>query len=81
MFKHVKGENVTTSFLSLDSKKGGNVTYIRDAICLTEEQTKYVYKKVEQGSDLNTKTIKQEKEQEKMAEINQVEKVKISMKR
>ena len=69
MFKHVKGKNGTTSFLPLDSKKGGNITYIRDALCLIEDQTRYMYKKVEQGSDLNTETMKQEIEQEKLTEI------------
>ena len=66
MLKHVKGTNGTTSFLPLDSKKGGNITYVKDARCLTEDQTQYIYKKVEQGSDLNTETMKQEIEQEKM---------------
>ena len=66
MFKHVKGENGTTSFLPLGSKKGGNVTYVKDIGCLTESQTKYIYKKVEKGSDLNTETMKQEIKQEKM---------------
>ena len=28
MFKHVRGKNGTTSLLPLDSKKGGNVTYV-----------------------------------------------------
>ena len=71
MFKHVKGENGTTSFLPLDSKKGGTVHYIKDrnAICLTEDQTRYIYKKVEQVSNLNTETMKQEIEQEKMTEM------------
>ena len=70
MFKHVKGKNGTTSFLPLDSKKGETVTYIKDrnAIYLTEDQTRYIYKKVEQGSDLNTETMKQEIEQEKITE-------------
>ena len=31
MFKHVKGKNEMTSFLPLDSKKGGNVTYVKDS--------------------------------------------------
>ena len=66
MFKHVKGKNGTTSFLPLDSKKGGNVTYVKDARCLTKDQTKFIYKKVGQGSDLNTEAMKQEIEQEKM---------------
>ena len=57
------------SLLPLDSKKGGNITYVKDAIYLTEDHTKYVCKKVEQDSDLNTDTMKQEIEQEKMTEI------------
>ena len=71
MFKHVKGKNGTTSSLSLGSKKGGTVTYIKDkdAIYLTEYQTRYIFKRVEQGNDLNTETMKWEIEQEKMTEI------------
>ena len=69
MFKHVKGKNGTTSFLPVDSRKGGNVTYIRNAICLTEDQTRYIYKRVEQGSNLNTETMKQEIKQVKIAQI------------
>ena len=47
------------------------VNYIKDknAICLTEDQARFIYKKVEQGSDLNTETMKQEIEQEKMTEM------------
>ena len=41
----------------------------RNAMCLTEDQTRYIYKKVEQGSNLNTETMKQEIEQEKMTEM------------
>ena len=69
MFKHVRGKNGTTSFLPLDSKKGRNVTCIKDTVCLTEDQTRYIYKKVEQGGDLNTETMKQEIEQEQMTEM------------
>ena len=71
MFKHVKDKNGTTSVLPLDRKKGGNVTYIKDkdAICLMEDQTRYIYKKVEQGKGLNTETMKQEIEQGKITEI------------
>ena len=45
MFKHIKGKNDTTSFLPFDSKTGRSVKYIKDedAICLTEDQTKYIY--------------------------------------
>ena len=57
---------VPPHFLPLDSKKGGHVTYVKDVGCLSESQTKYIYKTVEQGSDLNTETMKQEIEQKKM---------------
>ena len=58
MFKHIKGKNGTTSFLPFDSETGGKVKYIKnkDVICLTEDQTRYLHKKVEQGSSLNTET-------------------------
>ena len=72
MFKLVKGKDGTTSFLPIDDKTGGKVSYIqnKDAICLTENQTSYVYKKVEKGSIINTKTMKHEIEQEKLTEID-----------
>ena len=59
MFKHLKGKNGTTTFLPFDSKIGGNVKYIKDkdAICLTEDQMSYVYKRVEQGNNLNIETM------------------------
>ena len=39
---------------------------------MTEDQAKFVYKKVNAGKDINTETIKQEMEQEKLvkAEID-----------
>ena len=46
-----------------------------------EYQSRYVYKKVAQGNDLNTETMKQEIEQEKMTEEKQVGKMKIFIKR
>ena len=71
MFKPIKSKNGTTSFLPFDSKTRGKVKYIKNkgAICLTEDQTRYVHKKVEQGSNLNIETMKQEIEQEKLTEI------------
>ena len=44
LFKLVKGENGTTSFVPLDSKKGGPVRYVKDreAICLTSQQVKHI---------------------------------------
>ena len=42
----MKGRNSSTSFLPLN-KKGGLITNVFSEKCLTEEQTKYVYDKVE----------------------------------
>ena len=40
-------------------KTGGKLNYIqnKEAMCLTEKQTDYVYKAVEEGSIINTKTM------------------------
>ena len=40
-------------------KTGGKVTYVqnKDTICLTERQTDHVYKAIEEGNMINTKTI------------------------
>ena len=40
-------------------KTGGKVNYIqnKEAMCLTEEQTEYVYKAIEEGNVINTKTM------------------------
>ena len=69
MFNLVKGKNGTTSFLPFDDRTGGKVRYIqnKDATCLTEKQASYMYKKVERESSINTETMKQEIEQEKLA--------------
>ena len=65
-FKLVKGKDGTTSFLPIDDKIGGKISYIqnKEATCLTEEQASYVYKKVEEGNIINTKTMQCEIEQE-----------------
>ena len=65
MFKLVKGKDGTTSFLPIDSKPGGKVSYIRnkEAMCLSEKQANYVYKKVEEEV-INIYTMKNEIEQE-----------------
>ena len=56
----------------MDDKTGGKVSYIqnKEAMCLTENQANYVYKKVEQGNIINTETMKCEIEQEKLTEID-----------
>ena len=53
----VKGKNGTTSFLPLKEKTGGKVSYIqnKETLCLTERQTEYVYKAIEEGNIINTK--------------------------
>ena len=59
IFKLVKGKNGTTSFLPLKEKTGGKVSYIqnKETMCLTEKQTDYVYKTVEEGNIINNKTM------------------------
>ena len=58
-FKLVKGKNGTTPFLPLRVKTGGKVKYIQDkeAMCMTERQTDHVYKAIEEGSIINTKSV------------------------
>ena len=55
----MKDKNGTTSFLPSREKTGGKVNYIqnKETICLTEKQTDYVYKTVEEGNIINTKTM------------------------
>ena len=66
MFKLVKGKDGTTSFLPINSKTGGKISYIKnkEAMCLSEKQANYVHKKVEGGKVINTNTMKHEIEQE-----------------
>ena len=54
----MKGMNGTTSFLQSKEKTGGKVNYIqnKETMCLTEKQTDCVYKTVEEGNIINTKT-------------------------
>ena len=58
----MKGKNDSTPFLPLKSKTGGKVTYVqnKDDICLTERQADHVYKAMEKGSIINTKTMTNE---------------------
>ena len=55
----MKGKNDSTPFLPLKSETGGKATYIRNKenICLTERQAEHVYKIIEKGSIINTKTM------------------------
>ena len=55
----MKGKNDSTPFLPLKLKTGGKVMYIRDkeSLCLTERQADHVYKAMEKGNMINTKTM------------------------
>ena len=55
----MKGKNDSTPFLPLKLKTGGEVTYVKnkEAMCLTERQIDHVYKVVEKGDMINTKTV------------------------
>ena len=55
----MKGKNDSIPFLPLKVKTGGKVTYVqnKEAMCSTERQTDHVYKAVEEGNMINTKTI------------------------
>ena len=55
----MKGKNDSTSFLPLKSKTGGKVMYVhnKESVCLTERQANHVYKAVEKGNMINTKTM------------------------
>ena len=66
IFKLIEGKDGTTSFLPIKSKTGGKTNYIkiREAMCLSEKQANYVYKKVEEGKIINVNTLKQELVQE-----------------
>ena len=55
----MKGKDGTTPFLPSKEKTGGKVNYIqnKETMCLTEKQTDYIYKTVEEGNIINTKTM------------------------
>ena len=53
----MKGRNGSTSFVPLNKKDGLKNDVISEK-CLTEEQTKYIYDKVESGDELKVgKTV------------------------
>ena len=61
----MSGRDGTTTFLPLDSKIGGPISYDKPSIgkFLTREQTSCMYKKTESGEMINADTIQQEIEQ------------------
>ena len=81
----MKGRNDSTSFLPLN-KKGGLITNVSSEKCLTEEQTNYVYDKVELGDEIKVRKVSQKirnkallhKQLKEKEEINLYEKVLVS---
>ena len=80
----MKGRNGSTSFLPLN-KKGGLIKDVSQEKYLTEDQTKYIYDKVESGDEI--RKVNQEIQNNKMLphknlkgkeEINLYEKVLVS---
>ena len=67
----MKGKNDTTAFC-LYSKIGGLVRYVknRENICLTTNQARYIYKKVEQEGIVKIEMIKQEIEDDRLNKDN-----------
>ena len=65
-FKLIEGKNGPTNFFPLNTKIGGQAGYIKDkeAICLTNDEARHVYKKIESGSIINIDTITQEIDQD-----------------
>ena len=47
--------------MPIGSKTGGEIKYIknREAICLTEQHTNHIYKKVEEGKPITMNTVPQ----------------------
>ena len=81
----MKGRNGSTSFLPLN-KKGGLITNAFSKKCLTEDQTKYVYDKVESGDELKIRKVNPDvqskpllpKQLKERKDINLYEKVLVS---
>ena len=65
-FKLIKVKDGTTSFLPVESKTGGKISYIknRETMCLSEKQADYVYKKLEEGKVINVNMLKQRLKQD-----------------
>ena len=64
----MKSKNDHTTFLPLNTKIGGPVKCVMDKknICLTTDQARHIYKKVELEAMINVDTIKQEIEDDKL---------------
>ena len=65
-FKLIEGKNGPTTFLPLKTKITAQARDIKDkeAICLTNDQARHIYKKIESASVTNIDTIKQDIDQD-----------------
>ena len=64
-------KNGTTTFLPLWAKIGGPVKYKdKENICLTKDQARHIYEKVELEGVANVDMIKQEIEEDKLCKDN-----------
>ena len=68
----MKGKNDPTTFLPLNTKIGRPVKCVKDKenICLTMDQARHIYKKVELEGIVNIDTIQQEIEEDKLSKNN-----------
>ena len=58
----MKGKDDSAPFLPLKLKTGGKVTYMqnKESLCLIERQADHLYKAMEKGNMINTKTMTSE---------------------
>ena len=79
----MKGRNGSTSFLPL-KKKGGLQGKIQSELCLTKEQAKQIYDKIESGEEVKIRKIIQQntsilpKQVTARKDVNQYEKALLS---
>ena len=74
----MKGKNGSTSFLPLN-KKGGLTKIVSSEKYLTEEQTKYVYDKVELGDEIKVWKVSQEIQNKALLHTHLKEKEEINL--
>ena len=60
IFKHIKGRNDPTSCLPLHNKGGSNKVVNKKGKYLTEDQTKFIYDKIESGDETKVRKVNQE---------------------
>ena len=71
----MKGKNEATTFLPLKLSSAGPVQYVKDreSKCLTSDEARYIYKKVENNDLVNVEINKQEIEEDRLDNGNEPE--------